>query len=195
MSWNEARSIERIRQHQKTVPEFDAAVTLAADKAMRAEARKGLMDTLPVRRAFVVEAAQLYGQLLDFDAVVSENDQETEQSHTRLLEFLDLYYQLWDEIIDANSADRVDYHVARMHAVVTDPAGDPIGQVERAYALAVALSGAARRIGAASGFSGRVRFGIRPGSLLGDDHRPRSRQRHLVFRFASKPRSKKSRKN
>jgi class 3 adenylate cyclase len=168
MSWNEERSIRRIREHQKTVPQFEETITLAQDRAFRVEAmRKGLMDRLSTRRAFTVEGAHLYGQLLDFDTLVADNKgEESEQSHRRILQFLDTFYQLWDSVFDGNSADRVDYHVARMHAVITDPTGDPAGQVQKAYALAVSLDGASRRIGSVFGLDIRIRFGIDQGRCL-----------------------------
>ncbi len=47
------------------------------------------MDRLPAKRAFVVEGAHLYGELLDFDALVAERDnRETESSHANVLRFL-----------------------------------------------------------------------------------------------------------
>jgi hypothetical protein len=168
MSWNEKRSLERIREHQKTVPEFDDHITLAKHFSLIAEDRKGgLMGKTSARRAFVVEGSHLYGRLLDFDSIVADkHGEETEHSHRELLEFLDLYYRLWDEIVEANTSDRVDYHGARMHAVVTHPENDPAGQVQRAYALAVQLTEASRRIAGAAGFGARMRFGIDQGRCL-----------------------------
>jgi class 3 adenylate cyclase len=168
MAWNEARSRQRIKQHQNTVPEFDEKITLAKHTVLMAEDRKkGLMDTMTTRRAFAVDGAHVYGRLLDFDSVVADSQgNETEHSHRELLQFLDLYYRLWDEIVEADASDRVDYHGARMHAVVTQPEDDPAGQVERAYSLAVHLTDASRRIAGAAGFSARIRFGIDQGKCL-----------------------------
>jgi class 3 adenylate cyclase len=168
MSWNYERSTRRIKEHLNTVPYFDSGITLAQDRAFRIEAReKGFMDRLSTRRAFTVEGAHLYGQLLDFNSLASNpQGEETDESHRRLLQFLDLYYQLWDQIVDANAAERVDYHVARMHAVVTDPQGNPLGQVQKAYALAAHLAESARRIGELLGISVRIRFGIDQGRCL-----------------------------
>ena len=168
MSWNEARSTRRIKEHQKTVPEFDEKITLAKHTSLVVEARRrGLLDTLPNRRAFVVEGAHLYGRLLDFDSIVADNrGEETENSHRQILQFLDIHYRLWDEIVEADASDRVDYHGPRMHAVVTQPETDPEAQVERAYALAVQLTEASRRIAAAAGFTARIRFGIDQGRCL-----------------------------
>lgn len=168
MSWDLERSTHRIHEHLKTVPQFEPNITLAQDRALRMEAHaKGLMDQMSTRRAFTVEGAHLYGQLLDFDSMAADNaGDETEHSHRLLLQFLDLYYQLWDKIFEAEAADRVDYHVARVHAVVTDPEGDPRGQVEKAYSLATHLADATRRIGAIFGVNVRIRFGIDQGRCL-----------------------------
>lgn len=168
MAWNQSRSAKRIQEYKNTVPEFDDNITLAKHTGLVVEARKkGLMDTVSARRAFVVEGAHVYGLLLDFDTIAAEvGGEETERSHRNLLQFLDLYYRLWDEIVEADSSDRVDYHGARMHAVVTQPETDPAGQVERAYALAVRLTQASKLVAAAAGISARVRFGIDQGRCL-----------------------------
>jgi class 3 adenylate cyclase len=121
---------------------------------------------LPVRQAFVVSGVHLYGNLLDFDSLVAENGIETEASHGHLLRFLNMHYRVWDAIVDGESSDRVDYHGARLHAVITAPAGDPAGQIERAVALAKKLDEAAKQVGHAHGFPSRIRFGIDHGSCL-----------------------------
>lgn len=168
MSWNQARSVKRIQEHLKTVPEFDRELTLAKQRRMLVEARdKGLMDRLSTRRAFLVEGAHLYGQLLDFDRALAESDgSETEASHRRLLHMLDMHYRLWDAIVENNDADRVDYHGARLHAIVADAPNEPIRQVERAVALAVKLGNATRKITSYYDFPTRIRFGIDQGKCV-----------------------------
>jgi len=166
MSWNAARSRKRIEEHLKTVPHFDDHITLAKHARAMAEDR-GLMSTLPERRAFVVEGAHVYGQLLDFDSLVADQDnRETVESHRKVLRFLDMHYRLWDSIVDNDDADRVDYHGARLHAIVTSPEGDPRGQAERAVALAAKLNEATKRIASAYGFPARIRFGIDQGKCV-----------------------------
>jgi hypothetical protein len=166
MSWNEARSRNRIREHLKTVPEFDDHITLAKRAHAMAEDR-GLMSTLPTRKAKLVEGAHVYGQLLDFDKLVSDqNNHETEETHRNVLRFLNAHYRLWDTIVDKDNSDRVDYHGARLHAIVTTPENNPRGQVERAVALASKLNEATKRVAAAYGFPARIRFGIDQGKCL-----------------------------
>jgi hypothetical protein len=46
MDWNESRSMKRIKEHLKTVPQFDDHITLAKHVRAMAEDRKsGLMGT------------------------------------------------------------------------------------------------------------------------------------------------------
>lgn len=176
MRWNLSRAKKRIQEHLKTVPQFDDHITLAKHGRLALDARKGgLMARLPTRRAFVVEGAHLYGQLLDFDRLVADqNDQETDNSHRNVLRFLHMHYRLWDSIVENDDADRIDYHGARLHAVVTSPEGDPRGQTERAVALAAKLTEASKRISSTYGFPARIRFGIDQGRCLamstGRDH-------------------------
>jgi class 3 adenylate cyclase len=121
---------------------------------------------MPLREAFVVEGAHLYGQLLDFDDLVTEHGQETEAAHRRLLRFLNIHYRVWDSLVDGDDGDRIDYHGARLHAVIASPIGDPAAQIERAVALARKLTEAARKVGGSHGFPSRIRFGIDHGKCL-----------------------------
>lgn len=162
MPWNADRARSRIREHLKTVPEIDRHVAL--DSATLA--KRGLLSRMPISEAFVVEGVHLYGQLLDFDDLVAEQGQETESAHRRLLRFLNMHYRVWDSIVDGDDGDRVDYHGARLHAVVASPVGDPAAQIERAVALARKLTEAARKVGEAHGFPSRIRFGIDHGKCL-----------------------------
>ena len=167
MTWNMARSETRIRKHLMSVPSVADGVTLAKHTAMLQDARlRGDLDELSARTTFLVEGAHLYGQLLDFDDLVVERDRETEASHARVLKFLHTYYRVWDAIVDDEDGHRVDYHGARMHAVVTEPEGDPRDQVSRAVALANKLTQSARQVGDAYGFPARIRFGIDHGRCL-----------------------------
>lgn len=126
-----------------------------------------MRESAPASRAFVVEGAHIYGHLLDFEKLVADRDnRETEESHQSVLRFLNMHYRLWDSILDDDDAYRVDYHGARLHAIVTSPEDDPRGQIERAVALAAKLNDATKRIAAAYGFPARVRFGIDQGKCL-----------------------------
>ena len=162
MSWNADRAKTRIREHLKTVPDVDRNVAL--DSA--AMAKRGLLSRMPLSEAFVVEGAHLYGELLDFEDLVAEQGRETEASHRRLLGFLNVHYRVWDSIVDGDDGDRVDYHGARLHAVITSPVGDPAAQIEQAVALARKLTEAAQKVGLAHGFPSRIRFGIDHGKCL-----------------------------
>lgn len=162
MSWNEDRAKSRIREHLKTVPEVDRRVALDSSVL----AKRGLMERMPLSEAFVVDGVHIYGQLLDFDDLVTEKGQETEAAHRRLLRFLNIHYRVWDSLVDGDDGDRIDYHGARLHAVVTSPIDDAAAQIERAVALARKLTDAARKVGKAHGFPSRIRFGIDHGMCL-----------------------------
>ncbi|GKQ53572.1 adenylate/guanylate cyclase domain-containing protein [Bradyrhizobium sp. Ce-3] len=162
MPWNADRAKSRIREHLKTVPEVDRQVALDSSVL----AKRGLLSRMPTSEAFVVEGAHLYGQLLDFEDLVADQGRETEKAHRRLLRFLNMHYRVWDAIVDGDDGDRVDYHGARLHAVIASPVGDPAAQIERAVALARKLTEAARKVGEAHGFPSRIRFGIDHGKCL-----------------------------
>ena len=77
-----------------------------------------------------------------------------------------MHYRVWDSIVDGDDGDRIDYHGARLHAVIASPVGNPAAQIERAVALARKLTEAARKVGDAHGFPSRIRFGIDHGKCL-----------------------------
>ncbi|MGX1317055.1 hypothetical protein AB7M17_000508 [Bradyrhizobium sp. USDA 377] len=162
MSWNEDRAKSRIREHVKTVPAVDRHVVL--DSAI--VEKRGMLSRMPLSQAFLVEGAHVYGELLNFETLVADRGRETEAAHRRLLAFLHMHYRVWDSLVDGDDGDRVDYHGARLHAVITSPAGDPAAQIERAVALARKLTEAAQRVGQAHGFPSRIRLGIDHGKCL-----------------------------
>jgi class 3 adenylate cyclase len=167
MSWKADRAEARIKKYLRTAPVVDRDVVLDSQISTLEKARgTGLLDEPPIHRAFVVSGVHLYGNLLDFDDLVAENGNETETSHRRLLQFLNMHYRVWDGIVDIDNCDRVDYHGARLHAVITTPSGNPAGQIERAVALAAKLAEAAQHVGRAHGFPSRIRFGIDQGTCL-----------------------------
>jgi class 3 adenylate cyclase len=65
MTWNAARSKNRIAQHLQTVPDFDETITLSKRIAQKAVLASGTLDKLTKRKAFVVEGAHIYGHLLE----------------------------------------------------------------------------------------------------------------------------------
>jgi class 3 adenylate cyclase len=166
MTWKADRAAARIREHMKTVPAVDGNVALDSQRSLNEARKNGLMDRLPTRQAFVIDGVHLYGNLLDFDGLVAEGGNETEASHRRLLRFLNMHYRVWDGIVDGENGDRVDYHGARLHAVITKPSGNAATQIERAIALAKKLGEAAEQVGRAHGFPSRIRFGIDHGKCL-----------------------------
>lgn len=181
MSWDSERAEKRIKQHLSTVPEVAAGTVLAKRSSPLALDRASASPSqFPRGRAQLVEGVHLYGMLLDFDELIVQDKAETERSHVRVLQFLHANYQVWDSIVEDDDAIRVDYHGPRLHAVVTEPAGNASEQIQRSIALAVKLEAAAKRVGDALGFPSRVRFGIDHGQCLAMTT-GRSHERDILF--------------
>src|ERR1051326_4566268 len=167
MPWMASRAEARIREHLVRTPHVDAGVSLAKTARLSEIAMDAAAAAkFPLGRATLVEGAHLYGVLLDFDGLVIQDKRETEASHARVLGYLDVHYRVWDALVDGSDAIRVDYHGPRLHAVVTEPSGDPAEQIRQAIALAAKLNTAAQRIAAIHGLPSRVRFGIDQGPCL-----------------------------
>jgi len=167
MGWNTTKSEERIKRFIANAPTVETGVTLAKSARLSVFA-KAAADTkrFPTGQATLIQGAHLYGVLLDFDELVLQDKRETEASHARVLQFLDLHYRVWDALVEEDDAIRVDYHGPRVHVVVSDPEGNAAEQIRQAMSLAEKLEAAAKRVAAIHGFPARVRFGIDQGPCL-----------------------------
>lgn len=97
-------------------------------EAARAAGRAPLADRplfdLPNGAAVLVDTVQVYVQLLNYDDVRLERGVETPTSHARGLALLSTLYSAADRVVEGAGAQRVDYHGARLHAVVIEPRGE-----------------------------------------------------------------------
>lgn len=162
--WKAPRSRERIKAFIEKAPTVDRDIHLMrARSATLAKATAAY----PRGRAVLVEGAHVYGQLTKFESIVADAFRgESEETHQRILQFLDAFYKVWDSMVEEGGADTVDFHGPRLHAIVTNPEGDPKTQVQKAVALATALSSSAKMLGDAFGFPAEIRFGIDHGKCL-----------------------------
>ena len=176
MVWNRNEADKRIRKHLTTVPELDLNISLSEhfERVQKDRAAAKAIGRGSNGHALLVRCVHLYGVLLDFDDLVSDNGVETEATHARVLTFLNAHFRVWDAIVDSEGATRVDYHGPRLHAIVTQPAADEPDRIAQAVALAHKLTLAAHRVGAEYGFPSRIRFGVDTGNCLamstGRDH-------------------------
>lgn len=166
MVWNYSKSEARIRRYMANGPSIEADLGKIQSYSRQVLSKMATdAADFPLGRATLVEGVHLYGLLLDFDEL-AQHDRASEVGHARLLQFLDMNYRIWDALVEEEDAIRVDYHGPRLHAVVTEPAGDAVGQLQKAIALAVKLDAAAKRAAAHYGFPARVRFGLDHGFCL-----------------------------
>ncbi len=170
MGWEYKRAQGRIEQHIARAPVIDENVASLTEhrNLVRREVRAALArGEFPRSRAVVVTGVHMYGQLLDFeDFIVNNESAETEESHKRMLSFLDTHYRIWDSLVQDEGGFTVDFHGPRLHAVIVDPSLGPKEQIERAIALAWRLTKAAEEVGQVSGFRTRARFGLDYGTCL-----------------------------
>jgi class 3 adenylate cyclase len=149
MSWNHARAQERIIGFRDQAPSI--VVERYADEYMPRFAREqflaSLMDgassvsplyDLSDGAAVLVDTVQVYVRAINYDDVRLEQGVETERGHARGLAFLHLLYGAADRVVEHVGAQRVDFHGARMHAVVIEPSGDASVQARIATGLSLA---------------------------------------------------------
>ncbi len=192
MAWNEDRARARIRDFITSVPQGDIKVedfqTFLAKARMQKESfqdvsvQAALVD-IPRNRAITTHAVHVYANLVDFNDALTDAGRETEASHRRALEFLHAHYRGCDELIDEFEMQRVDFHGARLHAVVLAPLGaeNEGERVRVAVTFAAAFREMVERLGDAHpDFKTRVCIGIDSGPAVAIDS-GRSDEREPLF--------------
>jgi class 3 adenylate cyclase len=175
MTWNATRAKERIEGFRNTTPEVKVE-RFAEDYLERRARQKALYEAAGVKRVetpplydlpngaavLVPDAVHVYVRALTYDEVrLNERGEETEYGHKRGLSFLDLLYTSGDRAVEAVGAQRVDFHGARMHAVIAEPTGaaNLAIRIARAIAFAKDLTDLSRE--AAGIFARQQQFPLR----------------------------------
>lgn len=132
MTWNIDRARKRVAGLLETVPQVmvesysDYLPRVLAENEIRKKqtlpTKRPLVD-LPPTRAVLVDTVQVYATLVNYENFRLKEGRETEESHAEALAFLHLHYGACDRVIEGLSAQRVDFHGARVHAVVIEPSG------------------------------------------------------------------------
>ncbi len=183
MSWSRNKSLQRIRSFRATAPaasinlrSFDLSYMTARAATIQNKVRLGgksepLIFDVPPDTAVQVEGVHVYIQMLDFAAAMTERERETEASHRRVLSMLHLNYAACDQVAEDFEAQRVDFHGARMHAVIVSPPGPghEKERAEKALAFADAATRAIEEVGRTTEngrYSTRIRVGVDSGSAV-----------------------------
>lgn len=158
----EAPAVNVRRFSDEYMPLYEARKAASADG--REPVSAPLFD-LQTGTAVLVDTVQIYIQILNYEEHRIEEGRETEASHERALRFLHLYYSACDRVVEQGRAQRVDYHGARMHAVVLDQAGAGITVDTIADALGFIrdfelVASQANKELAGSEFAARFRIGV-----------------------------------
>jgi class 3 adenylate cyclase len=93
---------------------------------------------LPNNAAVLVDTVQVYIRLINYDDFRLDAGRETPESHARGLAVLHTLYGAADRVVEGIGGQRVDYHGARLHAVVIEPRGEASIQDRIAAALELA---------------------------------------------------------
>lgn len=182
MGWVGERARRRIEGYKASSPEIrverldeDYLPRLQRERAFRAALGAAgpegppLFD-LPDGAAVVVpDAVHVYVRAVSYDDVRLEQGRETEASHRRALAFLSLLYTSGDRVVQSVGAQRVDFHGARMHAVVAEPAGrtNVAARVAKALAIAREMTELAREIDGTLSRESRFPLRFRIGADVG----------------------------
>lgn len=134
--------------------------------------RSAELENIAPARAYRVQAAHVYADILNIDDMLNVTATEGETCHRRTLRFLDLHYRALDRIVAQAGARRVDLHNQRLHAVVTKPYDTQDGAEADRVNTAVAMADLVIRVLGDIGEddehipSAEIRVGIDTGEAL-----------------------------
>ena len=182
MTWHKDKALQRIRDLKKKFPEtlsedlmlqshrsLNEIEFTAYDRARTFGEAPTFLKNLGADQSRIVDGVHVYAKLLDYDDTLFEQRRETEQSHKRLLAFLNLHYASADRVIQDMGAIRVDYHGGRLHAVVVAPfdneQGRLIAAIQLCRLLQIVATDAVEKFGE-HGMGSRLRFGIDSGKSV-----------------------------
>ncbi|WP_321324404.1 hypothetical protein [uncultured Parasphingorhabdus sp.] len=111
-------SVSRFSDEYRPLYEARMAKTLAGSGAVSPP----LFD-LDKGEAVLADTVQIYITITNYDDYRMDEGRETEASHAKALGFLHFYYSTCDRVTERTDAQRVDFHGARMHAVVLNEDG------------------------------------------------------------------------
>jgi class 3 adenylate cyclase len=159
-TWNRARADERITHRLEEV----------RDVTVLDFTRDMSLENIPVNRAYRMDAAHLYADILNLDEMLNATQEEGVDCHRRTLRFMNLHYRAVHRIVNECDARRVDFHNQRLHAVVYKPysADSEKARVDRAVAIADLVMDVLKDTGDSDEKipAARVRVGIDTGRAL-----------------------------
>ena len=150
MTWSRAQAAERIRKFQDSAPDIKVeryAENYLPRIALERQVARALGSTAPDNpplfsladgAAVQVDTVQVYVRLLNYDDFRLDGGRETADSHARGLALLHTLYSAADRVVEGAGGQRVDYHGARLHAVVIEPHGEASVRERIAAALDLA---------------------------------------------------------
>lgn len=150
MTWSRTQAAERIRKFRDNAPDIKVEryaenylprITLERNLAHArgsAAPDNPPLFSLADGAAVLVDTVQVYVRLLNYDDFRLDGGRETTDSHARGLALLHTLYSAADRVVEGAGGQRVDYHGARLHAVVIEPHGEASVRERIAAALDLA---------------------------------------------------------
>ncbi|WP_293378757.1 transcriptional regulator [Phenylobacterium sp. SCN 70-31] len=127
-TWNSDRAAKHIDAKLKDVEKVEVA-----------DYKRDLsLENIPTNKAYRVNAAHVYVDILNLDDMLAVTQKEGETCHKRTLRFLNQHYRAVARTFSRAGAKRVDFHNQRLHGIVTKPYGEAseADRVHRAVAIA-----------------------------------------------------------
>lgn len=124
-SWD----VERAESH------IDKLCDSVKDVEIASYTREMDLGNIPVNKAYEMDAAHIYVDILNLENLLVQDGNENETSHKRAIRFFDSHFRTIRYILDESESLFVDFHNQRLHAVVAKPYDSEKKRLDRAVAL------------------------------------------------------------
>jgi class 3 adenylate cyclase len=123
--------------HDRAKKAIDSRIEEVRDVEIVDYKRDMSLESIPKHKAYRMDAAHLYADIINLKGILDNTDKEGERCHKRTLRFLNLHYRAVHRILAKCDARRVDFHNQRLHSIVAKPYGSASEKerVDRAVAI------------------------------------------------------------
>jgi class 3 adenylate cyclase len=110
-NWKLERAVEQIKKRIADVKEV----------TIKDYVRDMSLENIKTNEGYRVEGVHLYADILNMEEILGTTQTEGVTTHKRTLRFLNQHYRAVSRIMDETSAQRIDFHNQRLHAIVVKP--------------------------------------------------------------------------
>jgi class 3 adenylate cyclase len=184
---NKGKAVPHTWNHDRAEERIEAALAQVEDVKIVTYSRDLSLENIPTNKAYRVDAAHLYLDVINLDEMLNCTSDEGVTCHRRTLRFLNLHQRAVHRVLSETGAKRVDFHNQRLHAIVPKPYGgedsDEAARIHAAIAIAQLIIEVVAQTGDSDEHipDAKVRAGIDSGEALAVNNGRRGNRESLFL--------------